>query len=649
MGWYSRCVSCLFLLLLSVGGQAQVFDAGDPRFDGDQRDSTFFEQREMEADTFGIFLFEVSDPNNERPFTDSLLDGFQQYSPTRLPDFDLGDLGILGSPHYDLYYQPYRREGFQLGIRSYEAYFQRGDAFTFYRLQRPFTYLQYVQGSEQADGYIQAQFSRNFADGINFVLNYERIAQLGTLDQYPAQNLRNTDLGFGLWFRSKSDRYNGFLTVTAHTVERQENGGLRVLPNLESEFDIASSAQVFLQDTRRRHADRTGTYTHYLRFGGASDSTGISRRAFTLSHQIALNQSTYRLSGEAAIGDTAFYRRFPDLVTDERGFRNFTEYDYVKNTFRLSTFRLRRSAALGNATTQQDVLEVGLLQRYNRIRQEPSDSTVNNLLMLGKIGFTPNDRLRILIDGQLALLDQVGDYRISGELFFDIGAVGQLEVRAQNQLYTPALFFERYFLTQQLAWDRNFQKTLETNLTGTYRLPKLGIEVGGGYHLLTDYIYFDTTGLSEQSAEAVNIVQLWGAYTLRFGAFNLRNRLLLQSSNQDRLPLPELMGIHSLYYDGKWFRVLNVNLGVDLRYTNSYRAHYYNPITAQFQLQQRSEVPFVPSIDAFFSMRVTRFRAFFKLENAQTFINENDFFFLTADYPYPDAAFRIGISWRLLD
>ena len=480
------------------------------------------------------------------------------------------------------------------------------------------------------------------------MLDYARIAQLGQLDQYPAQNLRNTAVATGLWLNSPGGRYNGFLSFAANTVERQENGGLVELPDLTGEFQTPSSAQPFLVDTRRRHSNREWMLTQYLRFGGRSDTLGNSRRAFTLSHQFTLSQNTYRLSGPFTEGDTVYYNAFPFLVTDLRGFRNYTEHNYVENTFRISTYRLSRATRAAAARSQRDLVEVGLTHRFNKVRQEPSDSTINNLLLHGQLGFQPSERLRLVARGQLALLDQVGDYWAGGELFFDVGTVGQLRVEAYNQLYTPALFQERYNLTQETAWNENFRRTLETNLVGSYTLPQLGLQLGGGYHLLNNYIYFDTTGLPQQTTSPVNILQLWVEKSFRFGVINLRNRLLVQSADAEVLRLPSLLGEHSLYYDGRWFRVLLVNFGVDVRYTNRYRANYYNPITGFFQLQDRQETPFVPAIDAFFSLRVTRFRAFFKMENLNTAFFD-DFFYLTARYPYPDTAFRLGIGWRLLD
>lgn len=605
------------------------------------------EQRAVLPDTFGVYLYTVSNPNEEQPFSDSLLNGWQRYDPAREIPFDHATLGILGSATQPLRFGPVSRQGLAIGWQQFDLYRLTGHNLNYYRLQRPFTYLSYVQGSEQADGYVQARFSRNFADGLNFLIDYSRIAQLGDLDQYPAQKLRNTMIGTGMSLHSPNGRYRAFLSFTASTFEQQDNGGLRELPELDGDFDTPSSAEVFLQDARTRHAHREWMLTQFLQLGGSPDAGGQPRRAFTLSHQIGLNNSTYRLSAPFAAGDTAFYDRFPALFTDLRGARYYLRHRSLTNTFRLNTFRLSRQADAPR--TERDVVEVGLTHRYHDLQQEPVDSAVNNLLLHGRIGLRPGRRFRLLLNGQIGLLDQVGDYRIGGELGIDLGALGRLEVEAVSQLNSPTLLQRQFYLTQQLIWQNSFRNTLGSSLSGAYTDPFLGIRLGAGYHLISNHIYFGADALPAQLDGAVSILQFSAERHFRFGRFNLDNRLLLQYSDNDIIRLPRLFGEHSLYYDGKWFGVLNVNLGLDLHFVTAYRADYFNPFTGQFQLQNEQEVPFQPAVDAFFSMRVTKFRAFVKYANAQTLVSDTALYYTTAFYPNPDAAVRIGISWQLLD
>lgn len=659
----------LFCFLLSglTAAQAQRFPtSGSGGFESgsDRSQGEFEDQLVEEPDTFGVFIFFAENPNEETAFGDTILHRhFQQYDPARQRELDWRTLGNLGSAAEPFVYQPRARQGFDVGMHQYDLYLTRAEDLPFYRLERAFTKLEYMQGSEQADGYMKARFSRNFANGLNFSLYYDKISQIGRTDQFTNQNSRNTTFGGGMWFHSNNDRYDGFLSIIANTIEQEDNGGLDSLPVITGEFADPTSAVVRLEDGQTRHTHREFSYKHYYRFGGRADSTGNVKRAYTLSHRIRYNRSVFKFYDEYNDGDTLFYNQFPDLLTDSRGARVFMTHKEFSNEFTLSTFKLSQIQSENQARNQRDLLEVGLLHRYNKLEMEVTDSVVNNLFLTGRLNFRPGPALQLNTSAHLGILNNVGDYRLNGELFVDLKKVGSLKVEATSQLYRPTVLQQRFFISRQPVWDNDFNATLETNLRATYRLPWLDLEVGAGYHLINNFVYFDTAGIAQQTGIPLSITQLVIRKDFRVGNFHLDNTVALQSASESTIRLPEVFGKHSLYYTGRWFRVLDVKVGIDARYNTPYQPHYYNPFTGQFQLQDRQEVAFYPIIDAFFSMRVTRFRAFIKYENATSqFINdkladgtsERDVlksrsYFQTANYLYPDAAIRFGISWRLLD
>ena len=650
-----------WLLLLFLWGPwagAQVIDPSDtgeldpndPDFDAaSARRGRPQEQREVLPDTFGIFLYRAENPNVEASFQDSLLDGFQRFEPDRAVDFDYATLGQLGSAAYPLRYTPVRRRGLELGLRQFDLYRREVDQLDFYRLERPFTYLEYIRGSEQDDGRLTARFSRNFADGVNLLLDYDRIFQTGEQDQYPGSAVRNTHVNTGLSVRPPGGRYSGFFTYSANTFEEQQNGGI-VDPVQEGDEQINNLGNLtpFLGSTFLRHSYRQATATQYLQFGAARDTlTGRERRAFTVKHQLRYDQRTYRVSSLREPTDTNFYSRFPALDDlDGRGLRSRLTHHIVSNELGLSTFR--RSQSGNRETVQRDVLEVGLIHQLHQIGRETGDSTANVVLATGRVGLRPSDRLQLLVDGQLNLIGQVGDYRLEASGTLDLGKAGKLELLGLNQLYTPDLLLRTYLLNGTAYYDRDFGKTLELRLEGAYTFPILGIRAGLAYSLLTDYVYLDVEGLPTQSTGPHSVIQLTAERRFTFGNYRLDNRVLLQQADEEVFRLPQLYGEHSLYYAGKWFGVLNVNLGLDVRYASGFQPYYYNPILQQFQLQDRQRTDFAVQVDPFFSLRVTRFRFFLKFIQAQTLVTDR-LLFLTAEHPYPDGALRFGASWRLLD
>lgn len=653
-------LTLLFVLLLSTCARAQILpptsngdpEVGDPDYDPNQdRRGQPQEQRETIVDTFGIFTYRVDNPNVEGNWRDSLLDQFQRYEPGRKPAFDWATIGQLGGAAYRLRYEPEHRYGTEIGLRQFNLYQIDGRNLDYYRLEHPFTYLNYVRGTEQEDYQVGAKFSRNFADGVNLLIDYKRLSQQGDQDQYPGQNLRNTHVATGLSVRPPGSRYEGYFSFAANTYEQLQNGGIvdsSFANNKEGEIVNLENLDPYLEETRLRYSYRQVMATQSLQFGGRVDTlTGAEKRAFTLRHRLRIDNRRYRVSSSISAQDTAnFFNRFPDLLLDLRGLRNQVEHNILENDLTISTFRRAKSGEA--ATVQKDVIEAGLNHIYHRVRQD-GDSTINNLIAHAKIGFRPSDRLSLLVNGQLNLVGQTGDYRIEGEGSLDLGIGGKLELRALNQLYAPDLLQQVYRINGSDLWNNRFGKTLELRLEGAYTLPVVKIRAGLAYSLLTNYVFFNEEGRPEQASDVNSLLQLTAERDFHFGKWNLNNRLLLQEADQDVFRLPRLYGEHSFYYSGKWFKVLNVNLGIDVRYASGFRPYYYNPIVQQFHLQDRQETGFQYQIDPFFSMRVTRFRFFVKYIQANNLWSPDELFYLTADHPYPDSAVRWGVSWRLLD
>lgn len=606
-------------------------------------------QRDIELDTFDFFYYYAENPNQEIPFSDTILgNNFRFHDPVRKRDLDYRHLGNLGSAHEPIFWDVPERRGFDIGLHQYDLYQIRGNQLKYYRLERPFSEVSYTIGAEQADGYTTAALSRNFANGLNFSLDYKRINQLSESAQYRNQNSRNTALATGLAFRSLKGSYRSFFSFSANTIEQENNGGLLTEATDGGEFNSLSSADVFLETAQSRHAHRELLYTQYFNFGGKPDSLVGFRRAFTIAHQIGWLTSLYKYWDEYdAAQDSSFYNQFPIFLPDQRGSRFYLQHRKLENSFRLATFKLDKNRQSG-ARNQRDLLELGLVHSLHLLDYEPGDTSLNNLFLTGRYRFNPNPNLRINLAGHFGILDNAGDYLISGDLFFNLKSVGSLTLQARNQLYSPNLIQYQLQLSEASIWQNEWNKTLTTSLSATYELPSFQLSLSGQYHLVNSYIYFDADGMPRQTGVPVSIIQLVAKKNFKFWKFRLDNIVGIQQASEEVIRLPGIYAKHSLYYSGKWFKVLDVELGFDLRYNNAYFANYYNPVSGQFQLQNDRKVEFYPATDAFFSMKITKFRAFVRLENASAIIRE-DLFYQTTYYAHPNSAMRIGLVWRFLN
>jgi hypothetical protein len=81
----------------------------------------------------------------------------------------------------------------------------------------------------------------------------------------------------------------------------------------------------------------------------------------------------------------------------------------------------------------------------------------------------------------------------------------------------------------------------------------------------------------------------------------------------------------------------------------SFQADGFQPLTAQFQLQDSVQAQSYPWLDLFASFKVQTFRFFIRYENATRLWEKNIVFYQTARYPGQFNGIRIGIGWRFMD
>ena len=639
--WLS--IVLFFCFIATSYGQRPPFVDRSSGGSSDPQSSDYFTR-----DTSDVIFFYADKPSLEYVFSDSLLGKYVvQYDPTRQRRWDYVNLGHLGSAHQPVVFSPSIRKGFDLGFHQFDLYQTQVADLPFYRITRPFTNMAYNQVAEQSNGLLETQFSRNFAGGINLSIDYKRINQLGTQTKYLRQDIQNTSLAFGLWFEGPSKKYTGMIAFASNTIRQEDNGGIASIPQDVTGFRSPTSAEIFLQEAETRHALREVMYTHYFTLGGGQDSTQRVKRSYSIGHQINYATNKYKYFDISNQLDPFVYK---SLLEDPRGFRHSINYKELSNSFRLKSFKLAPGESSKEARSQRDLLEVGITHSLYNIDQEASDSTINTLFLNGILNIALKDRLQLNAEAHLGLLDHGGDFRVSGQLLVDLSGIGSLEFKASNQLSTPTLLQSRFYINQQELWNNDFNKTLSTSIEAAYVQPRLGLKVTGRYHLLNNYIYHDTIGIARQTTTPISVLQLIVEEDIRLGVFHLDNTLIFQSSSEEEIRLPAIFSKHSLYYQSTWFKFLNIRIGADARWQTSYKGNYYHPLFGQFILQDRQEIPLYPSLDAYVTFRITKFKAFFKVENVTQAFMPEELFYLNAYYPHSIASgFRLGLRWRFWD
>ncbi len=613
----------IFFLLPSLHGQGRRGGGGNeipskgPASSGSYRPP---------RDTSPIKFYYSENPEEIFILSDTGLNtGFLQYEPTRTQPFNHLNLGNPGSAHQYFVYQTEDRRGLQIGWNQYDLYRTNAANTKFYKITEPYSDVGYYIGGNQSDGFVIAKFSRNFAKDVNFSLDYHRMSQLGTTNQFPHQNTRNTNLNTGVNFQGFEGKYKGFFVFTTSTVQAEDNGGISNPPNQDLEFFSPNSASVFLEDAQTKQTQNEIYYTHYYSLRSASDSI----RNYEISHILGVKNHTFIFTDPTS--NPEYYGAF-DRGT--QGINVDLKYQQWENHFKLRTF-----------SKGKDYLEAGLLHLHHSL----SDSSINNLFLTGKLKFSPFEGF--LLDGyaHLGIWDQAGDYEIRGKLSFTSKKLGAISLGLTNKLYSPSFTENELVISNIPAWNNSFNKTLENIVEGTLSPGKTGINLTGRFTLFNNFIYFNENGLPGQYDQAFSLFQLEVNKNFRWKTLFLENAVAFQQTTQSSiLRLPRWYAQHSFYYQDRWFKVLEVRIGFDLRHHHAYYANYYQPLIGRFILQNRQIVNYYPAVDGYLSLKVSRFRAFAQWYNLSSMIIQNKWLEHSPSYLHPDGL-RFGVRWRLIN
>ncbi|MCB0643161.1 MAG: hypothetical protein KDC44_16045, partial [Phaeodactylibacter sp.] len=520
--------------------------------------------------------------------------------------------------------------------------------FPFYRVEQTFSRAYFTQGTTQEDTYFKGQFSREFDNNINLTLDYSKINNQGDLLYQRATNIA---FGLGLWYQSRGKRYQNFFTFISNSNEIEDNGGI------EGEL-IASDGQIAIvnpvlltvrsQSAKTRYATEEWAFTQSFKPLNATDS--LHRQVegdnvpLLIKHEFRYQNGSYKFYDEDAFSDQELYGNY---ATDERGIRQFISYRTFQNEVRLASYQVSKDS-LGSLQTR-NLLEAGLRHQYFNIYQEPETIQRHNLFVVGKLRLSLSDRLSLNGQAHYGLLANRNDYQIKADLLLNFGKVGKFSAGLLNQQYSPSILEEQLFINQKQFWENDFDKTITTTLSAKYEFPFFKLSAEGRYHLLNNYVYFDTSSIVQQTGIPISIPQLILRGQFKVWRFYLDNEVNLQALTEDLIRLPNYYSKHSLYYFGPLFKqAMEARIGFDLRMNSDFLLNAYQPVIGQFYLQNEQTSEWQYLLDVFVNFKVQKFRFTFRFENLLPWLTR-DYYYLTAHHPIIQSGLRFGIAWEFVD
>ena len=255
-------------------------------------------------------------------------------------------------------------------------------------------------------------------------------------------------------------------------------------------------------------------------------------------------------------------------------------------------------------------------------------------------------------DGNVCVLGyKIGEFQVNGHLDagFRIGKDSlTLMAKAYIKNETPDYYLQHY-QSNHYQWENNFGKTYRFYVGGEVAYPTQWVQpkLNVSFENIKNHIYFDADGSPQQASENIQVLAADVQLNVTTPWVNLDNHAIYQYTSSNKLPLPALTLYHNLYYHGCWFKALDTQIGVDMRYFTKYYAPILNPALGQFCIQDQEQVGNYPVMNVYanFYVRSLRLKLFVQYQHINTLFMNKPYFEMPG-YPMAPGMFRAGLAWH---
>ena len=586
---------------------------------------------------------------------DTTLGNFQNYSVLYQPKRPTIGLGSLGIAYRDLLFTPSRKIGFDAGFHALDHYLLTQDDIKYYRAKSPYTELYYVNGSFQEQTF-RATHSQNIKPNWNFGANYNRIGAEGF---YANQDADHLNAALFTWYESPGKRYNLLANALFNTIKAGENGST---PNVDIFTDDASSLRKDAEIVRFKETGPKRPRQTWKQKSFFLKQFYYIGRIDSLMKDNAVNQilPTQRISHSVnyTMDRYKFYRNEEDLfqalpsisVPDSLTTNDSTIVNNLRNEFTYSFYLRGKTVSF---LKNEVKLDLGLQHDLYHYEQKAFKENFQNITLKAGVGYRFSDRVNIEAD-----LQQIAQGRNAGDFFYQANtnfllskSLGRIVLEAYSQNKSPEQMYERADY-QFHQWDTSFKRTKINNLSFLYENPTINFSAKAEYFLVDNHLYYKETAIDRQIEPAqvnnsINLLKISVGKNFRVGKVHLDNYVVYQKTDyQDILRTPEIYSYHSLYYATRIFKVLDTQLGFDVRFNTPFQNPAYSINTSQFY-NDRSPVEFStePIVDAWVKANLRRTTLFLKYDYASQGLFSKGFYTVKR-YPMQDALLKFGLSWK---
>ncbi|WP_431137189.1 putative porin [Psychroserpens mesophilus] len=529
------------------------------------------------------------------------------------------------------------------GARARHFNYMEIDDIDYYHVPTPLTELFFKTAFQQGQ-VLDAFFSVNTSSQFNFSIAYKGLRSLGNY-----QHILTSTGNFRITtnYHTKNNRYNLRAHIVTQDLLNQENGGIKDedIENFESGNEEFIDRAVF--DPQFENAEnilrgKRFYLEHEYKLLSPKDSITNS---LTVGQIIHFEDKYYQFNQNSA--NNFFGDAFASVIFDKttlESFYNRIYFNYDNVTFGEFQFNL-----------DYNNYNYG----YNRV------TVLNNIILPNRIkgntfavGAQYNKKFKDLylsgeilanINGEFEGSKLVANAKYKFDDNFSVETSLKLNSSAPNYNY---LLYKSDYINYNWnnidSFDNENTRQLVLNLNSS----KI-VNVTFDYTNIDNYTFFAHDKLNNvtkpfQSSEQINYARVKVNKEVKYGKFALDNTILYQNvlNGEQIVNVPDLVSRNTLYYSNHFFKkALFLQTGVTLNYFTKYNMDGYNPLLAEFYVQNDSEIGNFPRLDFFINAKIRQTRIFLKAEHFNAaFTGYN--YFSAPNYPYRDFAIRFGLVWN---
>ena len=540
-------------------------------------------------------------------------------------------LGFIGSPLFDLEYELSNKPGRTFGINGYDPYFKSVNEINYYNTKSPYIDMQVILGGSDRSK-IDFEFSRNINAHWNVGFDINRI----TADKQialQAQGDRSVEsAAFDIYthFYNKEKPYE--IAFSYHSLNHQvaDIGGVDVPddPTIP-DFYLYQDAETQLSDAASQDKRSRMHLFHQYKLGSG----------FQLYHQADLTNQEYRFTNDSNSGETQYDSYYPqyllneDITSEQNSFSSFENEIGMKGDIQGAFYRfyLKRRALIYD---QKYALETSIGETYAGTY----------------LRFDWKDKFSVIGQGEVS---NEGAYQLEGTLKSDL-----IKGSYTSQRALPSFILQNYSGNHH-QWSNSFDPVFSNTIKGEMNLKWNVFELNPRVSVTTrsNHIYFNSSQVPEQIGSTLLINKIGGDVAINFFKFNdeeyfrLENSLTLSQVSGDAsdvIRIPEFRGSGRLFWRGNWFQnAVPVEIGADLYYRTAYFGNQYDPVLAQYYINDELELQAYPAVDFFINMKIGNLRAYLKWNHINQQINDG--YMATPYYPAQRTVFDLGVQWLFFD